>query len=676
MKKLMYRAILLLLVACFQWSAFGQEQQVGVEASRLSGVPKDLIAGSTIELVYSPKGGPLEGKDQIVALVYMYNFYKWELDDVELQKDGDVWKGRFVVPSNCAFLAFKFQSTWSKFVDISDNNDDKGFMYMTVGLDGQPLPGGYLAWGVFRKPSVNLVGYGYFGPDYQEIDQEALYFWYQREVQAHLQNVSYFFSDMMNIVQKQAGDRYREAVNLIFATFSSQDDTPKTEDNYITMENIYRYVLKDTVRADSMLNLILEKYPNGWTIRRKAFDKVYMGNPNRYFDDMCQFLKDYPVTDLKQHPEWPSFIYYNGVRRLAPYFFYPDKDRNILIQMIPDYNFRTLAEIYRSTVFPFHMKKAVADSVNYDVAKALISEMEKKLTDKSYCIEDDYSPHQSDEWALSNLDQYRGSYADILYCLGKVDEALAQITLISESRRYVESAVNETHLKCLLAKGDLKDINALARNAFKSNAVTPIMMDILKQQYVKNNGKEDGFEAYIESLKPEDEKEAFKEELKKSLIKEAYEPFQMEAMDKSIVKSADWKDKIVVLDFWASWCFPCRSSFPGMQMAVDRYANDPDVKFYFVDTMENSDNYKATAAKIMKEGQYTFNVLFDNVNPETKAQNMVFSSMDKINNSMAIPRKMILKDGYVRYTVEGYGGSPSKLVDEIAYVIEMLKAEK
>ena len=299
---------------------------------------------------------------------------------------------------------------------------------------------------------------------------------------------------------------------------------------------------------------------------------------------MLKFLKDYPVTDLKQHPEWPSFIYYNGVRRLAPYFFYPDKDRNILIQMLPDYDFRTLAEIYRSTVFPFHMKKAVADSVNYVVAKPLIAEMEKKLTDKSYCIDDAYSPHQSDEWALSGLDHYRGSYADILYCLGKVDEALAQIFLITESRRYVESAVNETHLKCLLAKGDLKDIETLARNAFKSNAVTPAMMNILKQQYVKNNGKEDGFEAYIESLKPEDEKEAFKEELKKSLIKEAYEPFQMEAMDKSIVKSSDWKGKIVVLDFWASWCFPCRSSFPGMQMAVDRYANDPDVKFYFVDT--------------------------------------------------------------------------------------------
>ena len=80
----------------------------------------------------------------------------------------------------------------------------------------------------------------------------------------------------------------------------------------------------------------------------------------------------------------------------------------------------------------------------------------------------------------------------------------------------------------------------------------------------------------------------------------------------------------------------------------------------------NANSSVKATAKIMKEGKYTFNVLFDNVNPKTKAQNMVFSSMDKINHSMAIPRKMILKDGYVRYTVEGYGGSPSKLVDEIA----------
>jgi len=45
-------------------------------------------------------------------------------------------------------------------------------------------------------------------------------------------------------------------------------------------------------------------------------------------------------------------------------------------------------------------------------------------------------------------------------------------------------------------------------------------------------------------------------------------------------------------------------------------------------------------------------------------------------NDSGIPRKVILKDGVMRYTSGGYCGSPSKLADEISYVIELLKAEK
>jgi hypothetical protein len=44
-------------------------------------------------------------------------------------------------------------------------------------------------------------------------------------------------------------------------------------------------------------------------------------------------------------------------------------------------------------------------------------------------------------------------------------------------------------------------------------------------------------------------------------------------------------------------------------------------------------------------------------------------------HSSAIPRKIIVKNGYIRYTSEGYEGSPSKLADEISYVIEILKTE-
>ena len=41
-----------------------------------------------------------------------------------------------------------------------------------------------------------------------------------------------------------------------------------------------------------------------------------------------------------------------------------------------------------------------------------------------------------------------------------------------------------------------------------------------------------------------------------------------------------------------------------------------------------------------------------------------------------IPQKAILKNGRIRYRAEGYGGSPSGLMDEITAVIEILKNEK
>ena len=103
-KKLVY-----VLFACLAMvnMALGQQNE-----SRLVLNPEVPIVGQDLELTYDPKGGPLDGRTDLVGIVYMYNFYRWEMGDVRLKQEGDLWKGTFEVPDNCAFIAFKFQSSF------------------------------------------------------------------------------------------------------------------------------------------------------------------------------------------------------------------------------------------------------------------------------------------------------------------------------------------------------------------------------------------------------------------------------------------------------------------------------------------------------------------------------------------------------------------------------------
>lgn len=69
------------------------------------------------------------------------------------------------------------------------------------------------------------------------------------------------------------------------------------------------------------------------------------------------------------------------------------------------------------------------------------------------------------------------------------------------------------------------------------------------------------------------------------------------------------KNKIVVLDFWATWCVPCMKEMPYMQIAYDKYKNNPDVVFMVINS--GSKNELSDAQNWWGNKKYDFPVYYN-----------------------------------------------------------------
>ena len=158
--------------------------------------------------------------------------------------------------------------------------------------------------------------------------------------------------------------------------------------------------------------------------------------------------------------------------------------------------------------------------------------------------------------------------------------------------------------------------------------------------------------------------------LEKAAFNDEAPGFELTDTEGNKVKSADLKGKVVVLDFWATWCMPCIRSFPAMKMTMDKYKDDSTVAFFYVYTAERSDTATAQVKTFLKKNAYPFTVLMDLKDPILGR-----GKVAKDYGVSGLPMKVIIDPkGMIRYETTGFSSDSNEvIVNEMSAMIDDAK---
>lgn len=115
--------------------------------------------------------------------------------------------------------------------------------------------------------------------------------------------------------------------------------------------------------------------------------------------------------------------------------------------------------------------------------------------------------------------------------------------------------------------------------------------------------------------------------------------FTLKSSSGKNIKLSEYRGQVILLNFWASWCGPCRQEMPILNQIQNRYS-----KLGFTVLGVNVEEDSRQAKTMLREIPVDFPILFDTTN-----------KVSKLYNVSAMPSTVLIdRDGNLRYLHKGY----------------------
>lgn len=597
--------------------------------------PAKPVAGEEITVTFDASGSHVEKEENLTLLIFEHTSKNPVAGEVAMTRDGSQWKASFKSQPGTRSLVVVFKGDKGL-----ENNEKRGFRIPLYEKNGDAIKGADAAYVDFIRNQGGVAE--------MSLKNKELFKLINSDFVSNPSLKVQYYPVYVSLLRRVKADLYDSLIRKDLAGFAAVKDLDET--HLVALTRGYE-IVRDQDEAKKYRTMLATKFPKNELVIADRFT-IIRGEKDlaKQKELLLEFIKDFP-GDNRATPLTDAYLGAFG-KNLE----WPKIEKEIVSSGL-----EPSAMFYNRNARKYLNDKEPKPDLSLLISKVALDKLTKERKDASK--KPGYMPlslYTADLDASLGMVAYTRGLA--FKKLGKKGEALEMFEMSAKAFNMEDPSVMGDYLDALAGSGKRSEAFELAKQ-LKAEANSNKQIDSLIGAFYK---AEKGSDAGLSDLLADLDKKAEKvitAKLKKEQLDLPANDFTLLDTEGQEVSLSKFKGKVVIMDFWATWCGPCIASFPTLKKAVEKYKSDPNVVFLFINAWETAKDKKKNAIDFMTKNGYTFHVLMD--------------EKDKVITDYevsGIPTKFIIDgSGKIRFESIGFNDNEDEMLKEIDLMIEMAR---